>query len=112
MQPAKLQHYHGRLLDERHALISQRDRVLEAIREEIHPPGENEVVPSEGLDVEMSVDQGAASRLHDIDAALELIKDGSFGTCCECGSEIPENRLREIPSARYCTRCEKARDGG
>src|SRR5579872_4490663 len=112
MQPAKLQCYHERLLDERHALISQRDRVHEAIREKIHPPGENEVVPSEGIDVEMSVDQGATSRLHEIDAALELIKDGSFGTCSECGREIPEDRLREIPSALYCARCEEARDRG
>jgi len=112
MQSAKLQRYHGRLLDERHALVSQRDRVLEAIRDEVHPPGENEIVPSEGIDVEMSLDQGAVSRLHEIDAALELIKDGTFGKCSACGCEIPDGRLQEIPSALYCVRCEEARDRG
>ena len=93
MQPAKLQRYHERLLDERQALVRQRGRVLEAIPEEIHPPGENDVIPSEGIDVEMSLDQGAASRLHEIDAALERVKDGTFGTCSECGCEIPEDRF-------------------
>jgi RNA polymerase-binding transcription factor DksA len=112
MQSAKLQHYHERLLDERQALVSQRGRVLDAIREEIHPPGENEVIPSEGIDVEMSLDQAAASRLHEIDAALKLIKDGRFGTCSQCGCEIPESRLHEIPSALYCRRCEEASDRG
>ena len=110
MQPAKLRRYHERLLDERHALVSQRERVLEAIPEQVHPPGEHEIAPSEGIDVEMSLDQGDASRLHDIDAALQLIKDGTFGTCSACGCEIPEARLQEIPSALYCVRCEEARD--
>ncbi len=112
MPPAKLQRFHERLLDERRALVSQRDSVLEAIAEEIHPPGENEVIPGEGIDVELSLDQGAASRLHEIDAALERIKAGTFGTCSECGRQIPEDRLQEIPSARYCERCEEARDHG
>jgi len=110
MQPAEIQRYHDRLLDERQALVSQRGRVLEAIPEEIHPPGENEVLPSEGIDVEMSLDQRAASRLHEIDAALKLIRDGAFGRCSACGCEIPEGRLQEIPSALYCVRCEAARD--
>lgn len=109
MQPAKLKHYRERLLEERQALVRQRDCVLEAIPDLVHPPGENEIAPSEGIDVEMSLDQSDASRLRDIDAALELIKDGTFGTCSECGCEIPEGRLQAIPSARYCVRCEDGR---
>ena len=110
MQGSKLQRYRQRLLDERNALVQQRERVLEAIPEQVHPLGETEIVPSEGIDVEMSLDQGDASRLHDIDAALQLIKEGTFGICSECGCEIPDDRLQEIPSALYCVRCEATRE--
>lgn len=110
MRHTKLKHYRKRLLDERNSLVQQREHVLEAIPEQVHPPGENEIAPSEGIDVEMTLDQDGTSRLHDIDAALQLIKDGTFGMCSECGCEIPEDRLQEIPSARYCIRCEATRE--
>lgn len=110
MQHTKLNRYRERLLDERRVLVQQRDRVLEAIPEQVHPPGENEIAPSEGIDVEMSLDQEDASRLRDIDEALQLIKEGTFGICSECNCEIPEDRLQEIPSARYCVRCAATRD--
>ena len=113
MQPARLQHYHERLLDERQALLGQRDHILETIQEVIHPPGENEVLPSEGIDVEMSLDEVAALRLQQIDAALEMIKDGTFGTCSQCGCEITKDRLQEIPSASCVTVHTPTRsDGG
>jgi DnaK suppressor protein len=110
MQPAKLQRFRERLLDERRELVRQRDRVLEAIPEQVHPPGENEIAPSEGIDIEISLDQSDASRLHDIDAALLLIRDGSFGTCTGCGCEISEARLEAVPSALFCVRCEEKRE--
>ncbi len=112
MHPAKLQRFRERLLDERRELVRQRDRVMEAIPEQVHPPGENEIAPSEGIDIEMSLDQSDASRLHDIDAALQLIKEGTFGKCTECGCEISEARLEAVPSALFCIRCEEKRERG
>jgi DnaK suppressor protein len=112
VQPAKLQSYRERLLDERRALVRQRERVLESIPEQVHPPGESEIVPSDGLDIDISLDRGDVARIRDIDAALQLIKEGTFGTCAECGREISEARLEAIPSALYCVRCEEQRDRG
>jgi DnaK suppressor protein len=105
-----MQQYRERLLDERRTLVRQRERVLEAIPEQVHPPGENEIAPSEGIDIEISLDQGDAARLRDIDAALKLIKDGTFGTCADCGCAIPEDRLQVVPSALFCVRCEEKRE--
>jgi len=110
MQSHTLQRYHERLLDERNTLLSQRDQALATIQEAIHPPGENQVLPSEGIDVEMSLDEGAVSRLEQIDAALEMIKNGTFGTCSQCGCRIPDDRLQEIPSASCCVSCEESHD--
>jgi RNA polymerase-binding transcription factor len=43
--------------------------------------------------------------LKEIDAALERIKDGSYGTCERCGKEITLRRLRAVPWARFCLIC-------
>jgi RNA polymerase-binding transcription factor len=43
--------------------------------------------------------------LKEIDAALERIKEGTYGTCEHCGTEIALRRLRAVPWARYCLIC-------
>ena len=108
MQTAKLQQYRDRLIEQRRELVQKRERALEAIPEEVHPPGENEIAPSEGLDIEMSLDHEDAQHLRQIDAALQLIKDGTFGKCTRCGHEIAESRLQALPSALYCVGCAQA----
>ena len=45
--------------------------------------------------------------LADIAAALERVRQGSYGTCEECGAEIPEPRLRALPYTRYCVECAR-----
>ena len=112
MQPEKLKQFRERLLDQRRDLVLKRERVLEAIPEEVNPPGESEIVPSEGIDIEISLDETDAARLREIDAALLLIKRGTFGQCSECGCEISEARLDAIPSALCCVRCAEALDRG
>jgi RNA polymerase-binding transcription factor DksA len=43
--------------------------------------------------------------LDQIDAALERIKDGSFGRCEMCNASIPNVRLQAIPYAALCVCC-------
>ena len=40
--------------------------------------------------------------LDEIDAALDRIDEGSYGTCLECGQPIPEGRLEARPWTGYC----------
>lgn len=44
----------------------------------------------------------------DIDQALLRIKEGSYGLCARCGSQIEERRLEVLPTARYCAACQAA----
>lgn len=46
-------------------------------------------------------------QLEEIGDALERIKQGSFGRCEECGTDIPKPRLKEIPYARFCVACAR-----
>ncbi len=44
--------------------------------------------------------------LQTIEAALERIEDGSYGTCTECGGAIHEVRLKVVPTAKLCRDCK------
>jgi DnaK suppressor protein len=36
---------------------------------------------------------------------LEKIKNGTYGTCENCGQKIEEARLRANPEAKLCLKC-------
>lgn len=56
--------------------------------------------------------EGESARLEEINAALERIDEGTFGSCEECGLEISNTRLQTIPIARQCIECaRKAQQG-
>ncbi|MCP4716969.1 MAG: hypothetical protein GY868_17730 [Deltaproteobacteria bacterium] len=42
-----------------------------------------------------------------IDAALHKLEDGTYGTCDECGEEIPLGRLKVVPFAVHCVNCQR-----
>ena len=47
--------------------------------------------------------------LTEVEHALEKFDRGTYGTCENCGSEIPEARLEAKPAARLCINCASAR---
>ena len=46
-----------------------------------------------------------AHSIHDIQAALTRIEDGSYGLCEACGGDISQGRLEAIPEATRCVNC-------
>lgn len=55
---------------------------------------------------------GAAERLElrRIDAALERLEEGHYGTCAACGATIEARRMKALPWALRCTGCEELRE--
>lgn len=49
--------------------------------------------------------QADETTLDQIEAALERIEDGVYGSCVECGGRIPKTRLNAIPYAPCCVKC-------
>jgi DnaK suppressor protein len=43
-----------------------------------------------------------------IDAALARIDAGTYGTCAQCGTSIPEERLQLRPFTATCVACSSA----
>lgn len=48
--------------------------------------------------------------LKKVQAALKKIEDGSFGTCEDCGEDIPEKRLTALPEAAFCLDCAELQE--
>ena len=49
--------------------------------------------------------------LGQIEAALERIEDGDYGSCVECGGRIPKMRLNVIPYTAHCVKCASKLEG-
>jgi RNA polymerase-binding transcription factor DksA len=49
--------------------------------------------------------EGERAELAEIDAALERIAEGTFGSCVRCGGAIGHQRLRAVPETPYCLAC-------
>jgi DnaK suppressor protein len=45
-----------------------------------------------------------------IDAALRRLEAGVYGDCSQCGSPIAAERLRALPFAVRCRKCESSRE--
>ena len=42
--------------------------------------------------------------------ALEMLDDGTYGFCIECGGDISRKRLRSYPNAARCVICQEAHE--
>ncbi len=98
------------------ALIQRRDTLRGELKDE-----KKTFVPTEsasqdielsyvaGLDreVEAELDYHRDTELHDVEFALERIKNGRYGTCHECGEHINKDRLKAFPTARRCIKCKQ-----
>lgn len=52
-----------------------------------------------------SLAQVARARLGDLDRAIAVADEESFGGCAECGRPIGIERLLAVPGVRHCVRC-------
>lgn len=44
--------------------------------------------------------------LEQVEAALDCLKDGSYGNCARCGEDISAARLEALPHAELCIACQ------
>jgi RNA polymerase-binding transcription factor DksA len=63
-------------------------------------------------EVDESLDENAEVIVYEIDAALERMDAGTYGTCTRCGKPIPEERLAAGPYAVLCVTCKRDEERG
>jgi len=69
-------------------------------------------VATDNYDREFSLGLASAERksIYELDDALKRIEDGSFGICDDCKGAITKIRLKAVPSARLCIKCQQKRE--
>ena len=50
------------------------------------------------------------NQLRNTRAAIQRIREGTYGKCCQCDEDIRLNRLAAVPWTRFCLRCQEAFD--
>lgn len=65
---------------------------------------------TDNFDTEFTFDLASNEQkfLNEIDAALKRIDEGVFGDCEQCQKPIAIKRLKAIPYARSCIKCQEA----
>lgn len=105
------------ILNMRQILINRRDALRKALAgdlsmlNEIRAQSSGDVVDA-ALD---SVQDEISSQLAEVESrelsrieyALERMREGQFGICEGCGTNIPMARLNALPYATYCIRCQR-----
>jgi DnaK suppressor protein len=109
------------LTDERqrveHALATLRDEHPGSLDDEVEEvANDNHLADTAsatlGREIDYTLGDNAEQVMSEIDAALKRIDDGSYGTCTNCGREIPRERLEASPWASLCIDCKRRAEGG
>jgi RNA polymerase-binding protein DksA len=108
----------------RQSLEKRRQLLLEEIRTELARSGEQHYVDFAGRVTDlgdesvadMLADLGAAMvdrqivEVRTIEAALKRLAAGDYGSCVDCGTDIPLERLRAYPTAERCISCQSVHE--
>jgi DnaK suppressor protein len=100
-----LEKYRKRLLEEQAKLNEELGTVSELSSPDLDDrqmTAADAPLISEGIDVQSTVLDIKSNRIGQINAALQSIDDGSYGTCIQCGKEIDPRRLDADPAAMTC----------
>lgn len=55
----------------------------------------------------LSLEEELEKALRDVEAALQMIEEGTYGMCKYCHQEIDERRLEARPTSTSCIQCKK-----
>ena len=85
------------------------DQRLQHIEQDLDQPRSHDIEDraTEREDDEVMETMGNAGlvEIEAIDAALERINAGTFGTCVDCGEPVSKERLNIMPTATKCRKC-------
>ena len=123
MERNKLEHYRRVLLEERENMLnlqrsieegpdgqsglheSFKESTMELSSYDNHPADHGDITFERAKDIGlMDHFSGILSMITD---ALDKIDAGTYGTCDQCGSEIPEERLETFPYSTMCVQCKR-----
>lgn len=98
----------------RERLVAERARLLAELGEPIEAPGQmtygsQAAAASHVFEQQrdLALRDRSRAELARIEAALQRLDDGTYGTCASCGKPIAAERLEAIPWAPSCIDCAR-----
>ncbi|MDK1032402.1 MAG: TraR/DksA family transcriptional regulator [Planctomycetia bacterium] len=58
-------------------------------------------------DMTLELIENDEATLREIDEAIRRIADKTYGTCPSCNKSIKKTRLRALPHAKHCIKCQR-----
>lgn len=95
------------LLNRRSELAGELSEIEHALDAPMPKDWEDRSSERQGDEVLEALGHVEMAELKRIDAALERIEDGTYGTCLTCGEAISDARLAAVPEAALCRNCAK-----
>lgn len=123
LSPQDITRLEQRLRERRKELLREMDNARREAQTEdaiaavapVRDPGD-ESVAELAASANLTLLDREASELREVEAALERIREGTYGRCQDCGREIERERLEAYPTATRCIedqqRYERSRAGG
>ncbi len=68
--------------------------------------GSDDAVEAIGNELDEGMEQDLQASLDEVDAALQRLVAGTYGTCVDCGQPIPDQRLTALPASARCIECQ------
>jgi RNA polymerase-binding transcription factor DksA len=106
----------GKLIDQRrNVLVGElREDAARAAREQPYaehagpaPDSGDESVATLIADLEQADMTRDLGEFRALESARERIKDGGYGICMDCGSDVGYERLKAFPGALRCIQCQE-----
>ncbi len=93
-------------LETRHADLAARLAAIDGeLDSHISADWEEMATEREGDEVLETMGLSAQQEMRMIEAALERLDEGNYGTCVTCGEAISDKRLDVLPYTPFCQRC-------
>jgi DnaK suppressor protein len=93
------------LLEKRAELLTRLQNIKSNITRKRSADSQEQAQELENAEVIDALGNETQLELHLIAKALEQIKQGTFGSCMDCGITIPRLRLEAYPFADRCIEC-------
>lgn len=108
MSPNMLQHFRDILNLRKQQLMEEVDSTVIHMKEEAasYPDPLDRAAQEEGFNLELRTRDRERRLIKKIEQALDMIDDGEYGYCEDCGAEIGVRRLEARPTADKCIDCK------
>ena len=103
-------HEESSVIEHRAAGADETDAVHELADYDENHPGDLGTETFE-REKDLALSENVGALIAKVERAVEKVNEGTYGACDRCGAEIPSERLRILPYASMCVRCQDAVEG-